>query len=671
LTGVKGVSKKPIIKALKDFGLTEKEAEAYILLAKHGVLKGGEITRQMKRNKGQVYRILHSLQQKGLVETTLESPKRFIAIPFEKALEKFVTTKREELTKIEEKTKDLLSDWERISQTTVEQPLEKFSVIEGNKKIYQKIAEMIEKTQSSLSAISTVADLVRAEQYGVFDSAYEHPMRSEIDFRVLIELTKQNLKAFKLLRSELKAGLKVKARNPDLGLALFPRMVIRDDEEILFFISPKKQSTKKQEVCIYTNCRSLVQAFTSIFEDLWRNSTDIENKIVEIESGKPTPRTVVIADEEKAKEKYNQTLRTAEEEIIVMTSVKGLVQLSEKALLFKDLAKRDVSVKIMAPITNENMKSAKLLMECCEVRHVGSGLEITVVDGKHLFHFKETSLDHEEVGDAFSFKDAFYTTDLAYVEKTKNGFAEVWSNAYNITESQVHPMLRSQVGSKGSVITARDITKLPERLLLAGRTHHIVSGIAGDIIITPPSYLKMPSIKISVFHVDEETNIGISLQHGISPTAGNRLSVALWLETPIGEAWVPVAVLLNASPKVVALEKAKWAGTLAGQNTIVVKPEELQVWKEGKMLFAGWTIPIPLLGGKYKLDPGCILFEAFGKEYHGAISHPLPSGYVMGMEYDGFQAFTTFIGPSWKYSGPGISGVVCKLIIVNAAPETS
>jgi hypothetical protein len=41
----------------------------------------------------------------------------------------------------------------------------------------------------------------------------------------------------------------------------------------------------------------------------------------------------------------------------------------------------------------------------------------------------------------------------------------------------------------------------------------------------------------------------------------------------------------------------------------------------------------------------------------------------MGMEYDGFQAFTNFIGPSWKYSGPGITGFVGKLIIVNALPE--
>jgi hypothetical protein len=104
---------------------------------------------------------------------------------------------------------------------------------------------------------------------------------------------------------------------------------------------------------------------------------------------------------------------------------------------------------------------------------------------------------------------------------------------------------------------------------------------------------------------------------------------------------------------------------------IVVKPEELQVWKKGNTLFAGWTIPIPLLPPKYKLDPAFILFEAFGDGFHTKFSNQLPSGYLMEMEFDGFPAFTTFVGPSWKYSGPGTSGLVGNLIVVNFSPESN
>lgn len=667
------LSSDTIVDVLKNFGLTEKEVEAYILVAKRGALKGGEIAKQMKRNKGQVYRILASLQKKGLVESTLESPKRFIAVPFETALEMFVKNKRNELASIEEKTDDLLSDWKKISQTSIESPPEKFSVIEGNKKIYQKIAEMVEKTTSNLSAISTVSDLVRGEQFGIFETAYSHSLKSEIEYRILTDVNEENLKPIRLLKAKLNPTLNVKARNPDLGSALFPRMVVRDNEEILYFISPKEpKPTKKQEVCIYTNCRSLVQSFSSIFEDLWRNSTDIEQKIIEIETGKPAPKTLVIADEETAKEKYVQILRNAEEEIIMIISAKSLVQLGEGLLPFKELAKRNISVKIMAPITTENLEHAKLLSKYCEVRHPPFRcFETTIVDGKHIFRFKRALLDREESGNGFSFKNAFYSTELAYVGKTRNLLEDAWRTAYNLSEAKMHPIPRSSVGSKRRLGSKRDLKTVSERLLSAGRTpHSIGSGVCGTIEIKPPSYLKMPDIKIGVFHVDKETNRGVS-SHRTSLPVADRLQVDLWLETPKGEAWVPVTIVLNTPPEVVAHEKAKWAGTLAGQNMIVVKPEELQVWKKGNTLFAGWTIPIPLLPPKYKLDPAFILFEAFGDGFHTKFSNQLPSGYLMEMEFDGFPAFTTFVGPSWKYSGPGTSGLVGNLIVVNFAPESN
>jgi sugar-specific transcriptional regulator TrmB len=656
------LSEETIKKILNEFGLTEREAEVYIFLAKHGVQKGGAISKQTKMPKALVYRILKSLERKGVVESTLEFPARFAAVPFEAVLELNIRTKREEAASMEKRKSSLLEDWKSISKTGLEPEIAKFVVIEGTRKIYRKIAEVIENTQNNLSAVSTVADLARAEQFGILDSITTHPMKSKVKFRFLTEVSKQNLKFIGVLKADLKAGFNIKARNPDLGLALFPRMVIRDNEEILFFISPRmKENTKKQEVCIYTNCESLVQAFASVFEDLWRNSTDIEDKIVEIETGKPTPKTLVIADAEKAKEKYDQTLRAAESEIMLMTSAKGLVQLGESALLFKELAKRDVSARIMAPITIENMEQAKLLSEYCEVRHIASTyLGTTIVDGKHLFQLKASLSDQGETGNVFSFKNVFYTTDSEYVEKMKNMLEDVWNRAYNPSKGTIRPIMEPFVSSN-KLDTKRDLRKLPERLLSAAQVHgQMASGISGEIIIEPPSYLNMPTLRIA----------SNRFEHAHSKRGISLLRIDLWLKTPEGEEFVPVAIVTDAPPDLITRNKVQFAGTPAGENVIKVKPEELQVWNKGKTLFAGWTIPIPLLPPKYKLDPACIIFDAFGDEIHSTISYNLPSGYLMGIEFDGFQAFTTYIGPSWRYSGPGIYGCAGNFLLVIAKPET-
>ena len=320
------LSQENLKNALLHFGATEKEAEVYIFLAKHGTLGTGQIAKQMKKNRGLVYRILSSLEQKGLVEVTLEVPTRFTAVPLEKVIDSYVKAKQVEISQVEKTKSDLLEDWKRISQTEVEPRPENFTVIEGNQKIYRKIAEMIEKTENKFSAVSLVSDLVRAEQFGVLDSAYSHPRKNKIEFRFLTDINQQNIEAFKLLRANLRSGLKIKSRNPDLGLALFPRMVIRDSQEILFFISPRtKRSARENEVCISTNCISLVQSFTGVFAHLWRNSTDINEKIVELETGKPAPTIRLISDAEEASKEYDEKLSNAKEEILIVTSSNGLL----------------------------------------------------------------------------------------------------------------------------------------------------------------------------------------------------------------------------------------------------------------------------------------------------------------------------------------------------------
>ena len=294
------MGKQTIRKTLKEFGLTEKESEIYIFLAKHGSSTGGEISKQTKTHRALIYRILKNLQKKGVLESTLESPVRFFSVPFEKVLDENIKMKYEEASSLEKSKNDLLSDWEKIGSSILEPEVGKFFVIKGNRKIYSKISQMIKQTKNDFSAILTVPELVRNEQFGVFDSIYTHPLKSKIGFQFLTELSPQNLEAMKLLNIKLETGLDLKAISPSSSFTLLPRMVIRDKSEGLFFISPKISfhTAGKDEICICTNNPSLVQALTGIFEELLRYSTAIENKIFEIETGN-IPRVTNLLDSAK------------------------------------------------------------------------------------------------------------------------------------------------------------------------------------------------------------------------------------------------------------------------------------------------------------------------------------------------------------------------------------
>lgn len=99
------LSEEPIKKILKDVGLTEKETEVYIFLAKHSALKGNEIAKQTRTDNAEVYRILKSLQNKGIVEATLEAPTRFVTVPFDKVIDSFIKARRDEAAFVERKKK--------------------------------------------------------------------------------------------------------------------------------------------------------------------------------------------------------------------------------------------------------------------------------------------------------------------------------------------------------------------------------------------------------------------------------------------------------------------------------------------------------------------------------------------------------------------------------------
>ena len=99
-------------------------------------------------------------------------------------------------------------------------------------------------------------------------------------------------------------------------------MIIRDDEEAVFFIERGTDfsAAQKSEVCLWTNCGSLVRSFGAVFEDLWLNATDIKKKIVEIKSGKPSPKTFLIKETETARKKYDEITSSAKRSIFIITS---------------------------------------------------------------------------------------------------------------------------------------------------------------------------------------------------------------------------------------------------------------------------------------------------------------------------------------------------------------
>ena len=575
-------------KILKDLGLTEKEIEVYVFLTKYGALKGLDIAKRIKKHKAQVYNILKNLQAKGLVEPTIEFPARFTAVPFEKIIDLSVEAKREEAAFIENAKKEIMSHWSSISQSELEPLLEKFVVIEGKNKIYRKISQMMMETKNQFSAILTVPDLLNAQRFGLFDAKLNNPTKSKVQFRFIVEVTENDSNTLKtILKTKQQAELDLRGRTPNLSMKLSPRMVIRDDEELMLFVTQQNDPSPKEqdETCFWTNCKTIVLSFISVFRDIWQNSISIEDKIVEIEASKVAPRAFNIADAKKARDTYNKVMESAKEEIIMVTSAKGLGALAENIALLKGWAAKGVSVKIMGPVTHGNFSIVKQLSGFCDIRHVPTNyLETTIVDGQHAFQFKNPSSEQQN-NSSPRFENMIYAIDYEYLKNTKNVLNDLWKNALapssftlqsivNPPKLAVSPPNKPRWSEYGKTMSKNEanfqvisekevldkIIKAQKSPAKSWKDTITFYGSHSTAVIHPPDYFNLPDMILNIYHNNKQSSFG----------AEDILIVSLWLETLKIPSYVPVA-LVTDNFRGEALRKRVWSGTPVEQNFRIVK----------------------------------------------------------------------------------------------------
>ena len=660
---------------LEKFGVTKQETEVYLFLARRWALKSGQISKQMRKNKGQTYRLLTSLQEKGLVETTLEYPTRYVAVPLEKVLDLVIYSKHEEASLIEKSKNDLLEDWSNISKIDLQSQLEKFTVIEGTQKIAYKISQMIKETNHQLAAILTVTDLLRGEQLGFFDlEKTDNNVQSKNQFCFLTEVSSQNLKAARLLETRLSDRIKIKAKNPELSLTTFPRLVIMDNKELVFFITKADK-----ESCLCTNCKSLIQAFSNVFDSLWLNSVDIKDKINEIEKGTDPLSINLIKDSSTAKRKFERLISGAQNEIMILTSSEGLIRLSKEISKLEKCRNRKVAIRIMAPINAKNLEASQKLLEVSTVKHIPiSYLETTIIDKKHLFQFKQPPSESEIEIPLSSFENLFYANDQKYVEKTLIMLNNIWQNACipsaSTVESIIFPKesssdsdssssamrnfrkiltLEIEVDNKTGKLAEKDvlnkILKATTSKSKPQKEKEMLFASTGQAIIHPPKYFNLPDIMLHAWHVDNHSS------HG----GNDSLVIHMWQDLPTNSGFIPSAIISNEPCGIKVLSKI-FTGTPAEKNTQLLKNDEFQVRVHGNTLFSVWTVPLVIKSPNFVLPPCYFLLEGIGKVKTGRLAFLYKNGFRNKIEFNALDASVTFYHPSSKYEGPGTDGILFR-----------
>jgi sugar-specific transcriptional regulator TrmB len=179
------MSEKDVTRFLQILGLSKREIQVYLFLAKSGVQSTSFVAKRLKMERVQAYRTFKKLQEKGFIEATLERPTRFTIVPFEALVDSFINSKKNEVANLSEQKPTLLTAWQSISAPESEYPLAKFSIITGKKKIHAKMLSMIEESEAEVIVLTTALGFIQEDIAGIFDSGESSYREQNVQFQII------------------------------------------------------------------------------------------------------------------------------------------------------------------------------------------------------------------------------------------------------------------------------------------------------------------------------------------------------------------------------------------------------------------------------------------------------------------------------------------------------
>ena len=242
-------------------GLSKNEVKVFMYLARTGEHKASEISEALSLHRTETYRILRDLEKKGLVSSVFEKPLKFIATPFEKALDVLIETKKMRINLLEKKKEGLVNLWLSLPQPEMEpERKEVFQILEGEEQIILKADEILNNVEKEVLIFISEYDIANFYHSGILDKLEK---RSKKNVRIKLLTNYSPKSCFFIEKIKLKKT-KYSLSTVDDGL---PTYILADDGQLLLLI--RTDNGKKKVAALLTNYDAFIKALKALFLELW------------------------------------------------------------------------------------------------------------------------------------------------------------------------------------------------------------------------------------------------------------------------------------------------------------------------------------------------------------------------------------------------------------------
>src|SRR5881409_419083 len=245
--------------ALQRIGLSRYEALVFV-----------NVARASGVNRVQTYRALEGLEARGLVEVTLDRPRRYAARAINEVFDMIADEKRSELEKLDAIRRTFLEAWPKLSGRAREAPTVRLQVIKGRAQIYRTLRQFVSAAKGEVLAFTTTKGLQRSYRAGI-NEALLAAMRRGVKARLAADINETN----EVLLARVSKY--VPLRHVDRQRARF--IIVDRDSILAFLIQDEKTLRGDGETALWTNSPDFVKAHLEFFEKSWASGVPARRRL--------------------------------------------------------------------------------------------------------------------------------------------------------------------------------------------------------------------------------------------------------------------------------------------------------------------------------------------------------------------------------------------------------
>jgi len=256
------------VEVLAQLGLTLNQARAYLALLRTGPVAAKKLSEAARITRQDIYRVMPTLEQVGIVERLISSPTVYEATPIVQATRILLERKAAENIELRRKTRELVREVKKSSASPEFGDSEVVLVmIPGREAIVQKLGEALQKARRSVEVVTS------RQRFSTviikFKDEYTNALERGVRIRVATERPAAEKAVYELVERLMKTGgfeVKCFSDAPAAVVSIFDG---REASVTLSAIAHTPQAS-----ALWSNDACFVALAQSYFETKWHSSTE-------------------------------------------------------------------------------------------------------------------------------------------------------------------------------------------------------------------------------------------------------------------------------------------------------------------------------------------------------------------------------------------------------------